>query len=488
MIFNSSSYFFLVLIVFVLYWTILKNHRSFQNIFLLLVSYVFYSFWDWRFLFLLIFSTISGYVIGLFLGKAEKRMSDKILFWIGIVLNIGVLAFFKYFNFFIESFNILSDFIGFNTNLNTISLILPVGISFYTFHSLSYIIDVYKKRINPEKNFIDYSLFVSYFPLLIAGPIERATHLLPQLKRDRNFKESLAIDGLKQILWGLVKKIIIADQCAVFSNMIFTNYTSYSGLILFLGAVFFAIQIYGDFSGYSDIALGTSKLLGINLLVNFSYPYFSRSIPEFWKRWHISLSTWFRDYLYFPLGGSKFSKLKTIKNTFIIFFVSGFWHGSNWTFIFWGGLNALYFMPSLFFKSKIDYSEIVAKGHLFPKVKDFLMILTTFCLVTLAWIFFRIDTISNGFIFLIEIIRSIFYKVSYVDFLNFVYWKVGLNIFCFLFFFFLIEWQGRENEYAIKRFFKINKRIFIWIFYYFLVALILVYSSNKSEQFIYFQF
>lgn len=368
------------------------------------------------------------------------------------------------------------------------SIILPVGISFYTFHSLSYIIDVYKKRINPEHNFIDYSLFVSYFPLLIAGPIERASHLLPQLKNNRFFKESLAIDGLKQILWGLFKKIIIADQCAVFSNMIFTNYTSYSGLILFLGAVFFAIQIYGDFSGYSDIALGTSKLLGINLLVNFSYPYFSRSIPEFWKRWHNSLSTWFRDYLYFPLGGSKFSKLKTVKNTFIIFLVSGFWHGSNWTFLFWGGLYALYFMPSLFFKSNIDYSEIVAKGLFFATIKDFLKILTTFCLVSIAWIFFRIDSISSGFIYLIEIVKSVFYKVSYIDFLNFVCWKVGFKILSFLFFFFFIEWQGREYEYAIKSLFKIKKRVFVWSFYYVLMLLIIIYSNNKSEQFIYFQF
>jgi D-alanyl-lipoteichoic acid acyltransferase DltB (MBOAT superfamily) len=258
---------------------------------------------------------------------------------------------------------------GIQINYPTISVILPVGISFYTFHGISYVLDIYYKRITPERNFINYSVFVSFFPLLVAGPIERATHLLPQIIRERKFEYSRAVDGLRQILWGLFKKIVIADNCAEYANQIFNNSESYHGGILILGAVLFAFQIYGDFSGYSDMALGTARLFGIDLLRNFAYPYFSRDIAEFWRRWHISLSSWFRDYLYIPLGGSQGGKWMKVRNTFIIFLVSGFWHGANWTFIVWGFLNALFIMPAVLLNTNRNNLDIVAKGRILPNVR-----------------------------------------------------------------------------------------------------------------------
>lgn len=299
---------------------------------LLVASYYFYACWDWRFLFLLLFSTLLDYVAAIKIARASTAREKRLWFWLSIGINLGFLGVFKYYNFFITSFVSFINQLGFEAHPATLQIILPVGISFYTFHGLSYVIDVYNQKGAAEKNIIDYGLFVSFFPLLVAGPIERASHLLPQLKKQRYFTYEKAIDGMQQILWGLFKKIVIADNCAVIVNEIFNHSDQYSGSTLVIGALLFAFQIYGDFSGYSDIALGTARLLGIELLRNFSYPYFSRDIAEFWRRWHISLSTWFRDYLYIPLGGSQGSKITTIRNTFIIFLVSGFWHGANVTF------------------------------------------------------------------------------------------------------------------------------------------------------------
>jgi len=307
------------------------------------------------------------------------------------------LGVFKYDNFFAESFAEALTQVGVNSNFGTLQIILPVGISFYTFHGLSYVIDIYKDRIKPERNFVDYSLFVSFFPLLVAGPIERATHLLPQLLKKREFDYTKAVDGLRQILWGLFKKIVIADNCAEYANTIFNNSADYSGSTLVLGALFFTFQIYGDFSGYSDIALGTARLFGIELLRNFAFPYFSRDIAEFWRRWHISLSSWFKDYLYIPLGGSKGGMWMKIRNTFIIFIVSGFWHGANWTFVIWGFLNALYIMPSIIFKTNRNNLEIVAKGKYLPTIKEFIAISITFSLTVFAWIFFRASDVTHAF-------------------------------------------------------------------------------------------
>jgi len=350
MLFNSIDFAVFLPIVFVLYWFVANKDLKLQNFLILAVSYIFYGWWDWRFLSLILFSTIVDYFVGHYLHKQEGANKRKLLLWTSIFVNLGFLGFFKYYNFFLDNFVQAFSFFGNTLNTNSLNIILPVGISFYTFQTLSYSIDIYRKKLKPTNDFVAFAAFVSFFPQLVAGPIERATNLLPQFKKQRHFDYINAVNGLKQILWGLFKKVVIADNCAVFVNIIFESPDDFSGSTLLLGAVFFAFQIYGDFSGYSDIAIGTSKLFGFKLMQNFAFPYFSRDIAEFWRRWHISLSTWFRDYLYIPLGGSRGSTLKQIRNVFIIFLVSGFWHGANWTFILWGFLNALYFLPLLLTK------------------------------------------------------------------------------------------------------------------------------------------
>lgn len=478
MLFNSFNFAIFLPIVFFIYWFIAKRDLKFQNILLLVSSYFFYACWDWRFLFLLIFSTLLDYYTGIKMSEAGNEGRKKFWFWLSIIVNLGFLGVFKYYNFFAQSFADALGQLGIQVNPFTLKVILPVGISFYTFHGLSYVIDIYKNRIKPEKNFIDYSVFVSFFPLLVAGPIERATHLLPQIQQKRVFDYATAVDGLKQILWGLFKKVVIADQCAVFANSIFNNPGEQSGSTLLLGAVFFTFQIYGDFSGYSDIALGTARLFGIELLRNFAFPYFSRDIAEFWRRWHISLSTWFRDYLYIPLGGSKGGMWMKIRNTFIIFLVSGFWHGANWTFIVWGLLNALFIMPSIIFNTNRNNLEIVAKGRVFPSIKELFSILLTFSLTVFAWIFFRAENMGAALRFIKGMLSASLFSVPA---------EMPKTLFLFLFLFILIEWQGRVNEYAIARLGDKWPRLLKWTFYY--AMIVTIYSfSDAEQQFIYFQF
>jgi alginate O-acetyltransferase complex protein AlgI len=478
MLFNSIEFLLFLPIVFLLYWFATKGNLKLQNILLVFASYFFYACWDFRFLFLLIFSTLLDYFTGIKMSEAKNKKSKTFWFWLSISINLGLLGVFKYYNFFAESFASASEIIGLNVNPWTLKVILPVGISFYTFHGLSYVIDIYKGRIKAQKNFVDYSLFVSFFPLLVAGPIERATHLLPQIQKNRTFEYTKAVDGLKQILWGLFKKIVIADQCAEYANEIFNNYTDYSGSTLILGAALFAFQIYGDFSGYSDIALGTARLFGIELLRNFAFPYFSRDIAEFWRRWHISLSTWFRDYLYIPLGGSKVGTMMKIRNTFIIFIISGFWHGANWTFIVWGLLNALYIMPSIIFDTNRNNIEIVAKGKYLPNLKDLFSIGMTFSLTMFAWIFFRSNNIENA----INYISEIF------SFSTFTIPEVRPKITTLLIMIFmLIEWLGREQQFAIQNLGCKWKRPMRYVMYY-VIIMTIFWFGGKEQQFIYFQF
>lgn len=478
MLFNSISYLVFLPIVFILYWFVFSNKVKTQNLLLLLSSYFFYSCWDWRFLFLLIFSTVLDYYTGIKIQQNSSTNRRKYWFWLSVCTNLGFLGIFKYYNFFIENFIQLFSELGIQIHATTINIILPVGISFYTFHGLSYVIDIYKNRIKAENNFIDYAVFVSFFPLLVAGPIERATHLLPQIKIKRIFEYKYANEGLRQILWGLFKKVVIADQCAQYADIVFTNSNIYSGSTLLLGAFFFTIQIYGDFSGYSDIAIGTAKLFGIDLLKNFSYPYFSRDIAEFWRRWHISLSSWFKDYLYIPLGGSKGGTYVKVRNTFIIFLVSGFWHGANWTFIIWGLLNALYIMPSIIFNTNRNNLEIVAKGRLFPTIKEFISICITFMLALFAWIFFRSDNLHVA----CDFIKNIF------DYSLFMMPQVkDIRLLLTIVIFFSIEWIGREGSFALEYLEKRLPLLFRWIFYCILTASI-VSHVGTDKQFIYFQF
>jgi alginate O-acetyltransferase complex protein AlgI len=424
------------------------------------------------------FSTLLDYYTGIKMETSGSQKTRKTWLILSVAINLGFLGVFKYYDFFVLSFAEGLEKLGLQTNPTTLNIILPVGISFYTFHGLSYVIDIYNKRIHAERNFVDYAVFVSFFPLLVAGPIERATHLLPQIKRARIFKYSYAVNGARQILWGLFKKIVIADNCAAYANEIFTHHHDASGSTLLMGAFLFAIQIYGDFSGYSDIALGTARLFGIELLRNFAYPYFSRDIAEFWRRWHISLSTWFRDYLYIPLGGSQGGYWIKVRNTFIIFIVSGFWHGANWTFIIWGFLNALYFMPLLLAGKNRVNMHIVAEGKFFPSVKEFLQIVWTFLLTILAWIFFRSETVAQAF----EILGSIF-SSSILSMPS----EFPKYLFLLITFFILIEWMGRAYQFPIEHIPKRIHPVFKWAFYFFLILLIFLFGG-KQQEFIYFQF
>ncbi|MBE8727789.1 MBOAT family O-acyltransferase [Flavobacterium hungaricum] len=477
MFFNSLAFAIFLPIVFFLYWFVFNKTKSTQNALLIIASYYFYSCWDWRFLFLLVFSTFLDYYTGIQIENSDSDKKRKFWFWLSIIVNLGFLGIFKYYNFFAASFAEMFTSLGFKASPILIEVILPVGISFYTFHGLSYVIDIYYKRIKAEHNFVDYSLFVSYFPLLVAGPIERATHLLPQVKIKREFNAETAKEGVYQIVWGLVKKVVIADTCAVYANAIFDNYSSVNSLSLVLGAVYFAFQIYGDFSGYSDIALGVSKLFGLDLLRNFNYPYFSRDIAEFWRRWHISLSSWFRDYLYIPLGGSKGGLWMKIRNTFIIFIVSGFWHGANWTYIVWGFINAVYFLPLLLSDSnRNNIDAIVLKWNL-DSVKVLFSILTTFLLTCIAWVFFRARTISDAFLYLKRIITNRDFGLQYLDNERYNY-EIILMIAVFV----LVEWYNRTKVEPLS-----GKRSLLKMALA-ITAVIAFGTYSDYKEFIYFQF
>ena len=479
MLFNSIDFAIFLPIVFVFYWFAVNRNLKLQNLLIVTASYIFYGWWDWRFLSLIFFSTIVDYIVGLRLLKQEGKIKRRLLLWTSIVVNLGFLGFFKYYNFFLDNFVTAFTFFGSEIKANSLNIILPVGISFYTFQTLSYSIDVYKRKLEPTKDFFAFAAFVSFFPQLVAGPIERATNLLPQFYKKRTFDHSKAVDGLRQILWGLFKKIVIADNCAEYANLIFNNSADHPGSTLVLGALFFTFQIYCDFSGYSDIAIGTSRLFGFNLMRNFNFPYFSRDIAEFWRRWHISLSTWFRDYLYIPLGGSRGGNWMKIRNTFIIFIVSGFWHGANWTFIVWGALNAIYFLPLLLTNQNRTNLDIVAKGRLIPGIKESLLILLTFGLTVFAWIFFRAESIGHALQYLGEIFSGSIFSFPTVTGTRSI--KILLIVFI------IIEWFGRDQQYAIEALGLKWKRPLRHALYY-IIIISLFYFGGQEQEFIYFQF
>ena len=482
MLFNSIDFAIFLPIVFVLYWFVTNKNLKLQNFLIVIASYVFYGWWDWRFLSLIIFSTVVDYTIGRKLKIVEDQLKRKALLWTSIIVNLGFLGFFKYFNFFLDNFISAFTIFGAEIKANTLDIILPVGISFYTFQTLSYTIDVYKRKLEPTKDFIAFTAFVSFFPQLVAGPIERATNLLPQFYSKRNFDYSKAVDGMRQILWGLFKKVVIADNCAEFATQIFNNSAEMNGSTLVLGALFFTFQIYGDFSGYSDIAIGTSRLFGFNLMRNFAFPYFSRDIAEFWRRWHISLSTWFRDYLYIPLGGSRGGTSMKVRNTFIIFIVSGFWHGANWTFIIWGALNAIFFLPVLLTKNNRNHIDIVAKGKFLPTLKDLFLISITFALTNFAWIFFRAENIGHAISYISEIFSPSLFGIP-----SFTRMDKALTTTILIVIFVLVEWFGRENQYAIENISTKWKRPFRHALYYSIIFAIF-WFGGKEQTFIYFQF
>ncbi len=479
MLFNSLDFAVFLPLVFLLYWTLRGSHRNAGNVILLIASYVFYGWWDPRFLALIAFSTLVDYFLGRSLDGTLDSGRRKAYLWTSLGVNLGLLGYFKYANFFLEQLDGAFTLLGQPIHADRLDIILPVGISFYTFQTLSYTLDVYHKRLAATRDPIAFAAYVSFFPQLVAGPIERATNLLPQFATPRVFSSPQAVDGLRQILWGLFKKVVIADNCAEQVDRIFGSYATQDGSTLLLGAVLFAFQIYGDFSGYSDIAIGTARLFGFSLMRNFAFPYFSRDIAEFWRRWHISLSTWFRDYLYVPLGGSRGGTAMKVRNTFIIFLVSGFWHGANWTFVVWGALNAVYFLPLLLAKRNRQNLGIVAEGRLLPSVPDLVRMATTFILTCVAWVFFRAPDVGTALAYLGGMADASLFTVPTIG---------QLALVPLIILFIAVEWSGREGEYALERLWLGWPRLLRWSAYSTLIFLMGMFMRTEETPFIYFQF
>lgn len=476
MLFNSVEYLLFLPIVFLLYWSIAKRLKI-QNAFIVIASYIFYGWWDIRFLALIIFTTICSYISGCLIGKCESNnIARKWVSGVNIAINLTVLGVFKYYDFFVESFAQMFSAFGLNVDYVTLNIVLPVGISFYTFQALSYSIDVYRRQLNPTRDLIAFVAYISFFPQLVAGPIERATSLLPQFMQRRYFDYTKAVDGMRQILWGLFKKVVVADGCAMAVDRVFEDYGAYDSSSLVLAAILFAMQIYGDFSGYSDIAIGSARLFGINLMRNFKFPYFSRDIAEFWRRWHISLNTWFRDYVYIPLGGSREGTLKTFRNTMIIFLLSGLWHGANMTFIVWGLYHALLFLPLMLLGQNRRYLGDVAKDRLLPSLKELMAIITTFVLVVIGWIIFRADTIGDAWGYIVNIFTSGQWNVP-------IHGKEPL---CYAIVMLIIEWLQRNREHALQL--DGVKKRWVRVAIYYTVIVAILWQESSSVQFIYFQF
>lgn len=483
MIFNSITFAIFLPIVFLLYWYVFNKSLRLQNALLLVASYVFYGWWDWRFLSLIFISSISDYSIGLLLGKAENQKQRKLLLWSSLLINLGLLGFFKYYNFFVDSLIVSAAEIGVHLHESSLNIILPIGISFYTFQTLSYTIDIYRNKLKPTRDIISFFAFVSFFPQLVAGPIERASRLLPQFEKPRVFNNEKAKDGLRQILTGLIKKVVIADTLAIQVDLIFnsSSYETTPGITLVFGSILFVFQIYGDFSGYSDIAIGTARLFGFDLMRNFAYPFFSRNIGEFWQRWHISLSTWFRDYVFIPLGGSRVSKWKQVRIIIITFTISGFWHGAAWTFVVWGLLNGLYYLPLMLKKGKGKYPNIVAYNKNLPTLKELLQIIITFSLFSFSMIFFRSNNINSAINYISNMFVNIGLKTDVIFNLLLSPSAIMISILV------IIEWIQRRKQYALQ--IDQYPSFFRWPAYFASLVIFVYYGQfASSQQFIYFQF
>ena len=480
MLFNSLDFYIFLPIVFMLYWCLFKPVK-WQNLLVVVVSYIFYGWWDWRFLLLIALTTFCSFASGVMIEMYEgKRNVQKIISASNIILNLSILGVFKYYNFFSENLAIILQHIGLKPDWPTLNVILPVGISFYTFQALSYTIDVYRGKINATKDIIAFFAFISFFPQLVAGPIERATNLLPQFLKSRSFDYTKAVDGMRQMLWGFFKKMVIADNCASFVNEGWREYSNHSGIALICVGILFTFQIYCDFSGYSDIAIGCAKLFGIKLMQNFNLPYFSRSIPEFWRRWHISLTTWFRDYIYFPLGGSRCNKWKIIRNVYIVWGISGLWHGANWTFVCWGLFHATLLAIYNIFGINTKYKNVVAYGKWLPNIKELMQMTLTFCLAVIGWIIFRAETMTQALDYLSAMVTHDFGNIYAVQ------WKTCLAACIILM---VVEWLQRNKEHALQfpnvGLFKY--RPVRWLIYLGIIILIDLYAG-VDQTFIYFQF
>jgi D-alanyl-lipoteichoic acid acyltransferase DltB (MBOAT superfamily) len=490
MLFTSFAFVVFVVILFLLYWLVLPTNLRFQNVLLLTASYVFYGWWNVHFLWLMGGSSLIAYWVGWQIGQSQKPQKRKFWLFLGVGSHLVVLFFFKYYNFFAANVALLATFFGKPFTDYSLHILLPIGLSFYSFQLIAYLIDVYKKDILPEKDVIVFFSFVSFFPQIVAGPIERAKHFLVQFHTKRQFEQGQATDGLRQILWGLFKKVVIADGAAAYSDMVFNPAVSYTGSTLLVGALFFSLQIYGDFSGYSDIAIGVAKLFGFRLSQNFAFPYFATNIADFWRRWHISLFTWLRDYVYIPLGGGNGSLFSKIRNIFIVFFISGLWHGANWTFIVWGILNAIFFIAYLWCKKSKFRLFLMAENRIFLSVKPFAEMFITFTLVTFSWIFFRATDLLHAWVFIKKMYLYLFDNQSFqitIAIFNYLYGKTSIAFLLLILFFILVEWRGRTSTHALNRLGCRWRRPLRWIFYEVLLFVILIFAG-KNQEFVYFQF
>ena len=488
MLFNSFEFLFFLPIVFLLYWFVFRERR-WQNLLIVVASYIFYGWWDWRFLILIALTSFFSFSSGLLLEHYEgQRKRQKMVSAANIALNIAILGVFKYYNFFVENLDALFGALGWHLDWVTMNIILPVGISFYTFQALSYSIDVYQKKLPATHDIIEFFAYISFFPQLVAGPIERATNLLPQFQNQRQFDYAKAVDGMRQMLWGFFKKMVIADNCAITVNQIWSEYSDQTGLVLWVCVTLFTFQIYCDFSGYSDIAIGSARLFGFNLMRNFNFPYFSRSIPEFWRRWHISFTTWFRDYIYFPLGGSRCDKRKVIRNVYIVWAISGLWHGANWTYVCWGlyhgTLLAIYNICGI----NTKYEHIVAYGKLLPNLKESFQIVITFALTVIGFVIFRSETIGDAGQYLMQMFNSSLFDVAgsleYLKGKHLVFNSVVIVMMV------VVEWIQRNKQHALQISGNgvLGRSAILRFMLYFLLVMMIVIFAEKQSEFIYFQF
>lgn len=471
MLFTSIEFLVFLPVVFSLYW-LLRKRLQWQNLLVVAASYLFYGWWDWRFLLLIAFTTLCSFTSGLLIKPERSRRHNMTIMWLNIGINLGILGLFKYYDFFASE---LASLLGCNGDSVMLHLILPVGISFYTFQALSYSIDVYRGKMEPTRDVVAFFAYVSFFPQLVAGPIERATNLLPQFLRRREFDYGMAVDGIRQMLWGFFKKVVVADNCAIFVDEVWNNIGGHNSLDLIMAAVMFSIQIYCDFSGYSDIAIGTAKLFGIKLMRNFNVPYFSRDIAEFWRRWHISLTTWFRDYVYIPLGGSRVAKWKVVRNTFIIFLVSGFWHGANWTFLAWGAFHACLFLPLILLGKNRRHTDTIAEGRWLPSLKELGQMALTFVLAALGWILFRSQSIGEAIDFYTGIVGN-----------GWSGFNPPMRAILFVALMLVVEWLQRGRRHGLDMN-GVRYGVVRYACYLSVLALIFMYGVF-NETFIYFQF
>lgn len=480
MLFNSLTYAFYLPIVFAIYWLIRKNLK-WQNIFLLLASYVFYVYWDYRFLLLLIGMSLIAYLCGYAIGKSDEvRVKNNIWMIANVVIDVGVLAIFKYFNFFVGSF---ADLFGLQNSIHSLKIVLPLGISFFTFQAIAYVVDVYKRRIEPT-NLVDCLLYIGFFPKLLAGPIERPTNLIPQIQKPRVFEYDLAVDGCRQILWGLFKKVVIADNCALYVNQVYGDYVNQSGSTLLLAAIIYTIQIYGDFSGYSDMAIGSAKLLGFRFRDNFLFPYFSRNMNEFWRRWHISLNTWFVDYVYIPLGGSRNGKWRTIRNIMVVFLLSGLWHGADWSFVAWGAYHGLLLVLLILMNWNTKYEHVVAYERWYPSLKELGQMVLVFALATFGWMMFRADNMAQFVDYTARMCSADLWSMPKLQGNTILFMNIA--------FMFVLEWFMRRQKHGFDFRKSTAQRYTLYTVMrytiYTLVFILILLFGGHTENFIYMYF